>query len=108
MIDELKDIFPKDEGFDVTPSMTKEERMRLSHLVKVLHDDRNDPLWEKAHLALLLSVVPGGSRMQRLVARANAAYDRQDMERFDILLGEMKEAAERKEKRDAKANEQEL
>ena len=103
MIDELGDIFPKDEGFDVTPAMNRKDRLRLSHLVKVLYDDRNNPVWEKAHLALLLAEVPSGSRMQRLVARANAAYDRQDMERFDILLGEMKEAAERKDKRDGKA-----
>lgn len=103
MIEELKDFFPEDDwGQDARP-VDRKERMKWKHLVKVLSDDIDNPVWEKAHLALFLSVVPSGSRMQRLVARANAAYDRQDRERFVLLLVEMREAAERKDRKDGKA-----
>ena len=100
MIEELKDFFPETEWSDTDHPVDRKDRMKWKHLVKVLCDDIDNPVWEKAHLALFLSEVPSGSRMQRLVARANAAYDRQDRERFALLLVEMREAVERKEKRD--------
>ena len=100
MIEELNDFFPKErEWSENAPPADRRDRMKWTHLVKVLFDDVDEPVWEKAHLALFLSMVPSGSRMQRLVARANAAYDRGDRERFSLLLNELREAAERREKR---------
>lgn len=64
--------------------------------VRILEDDRDNVVWEKAHLLLFILCESATTRWGQAIRRLNAAYLRGDMERFDIILDEMRIMAEPK------------
>lgn len=77
---------------DDRPLNIKEVPSKAEQL-RVLEDDRYNVVWEKAHLALFCCMESRTTRWGQSMRRLNAAYQRGDIERFDIILGEMKEMA---------------
>lgn len=83
--------------FIINPAIaTYSDRLDRKHQVKMLEDDIAREWWEKAHLSLFLVEERTGTRWYNLLRRANAAYNRGDLERFRIILKEMKDSLTKK------------
>lgn len=91
-------VFPiegerKETVFDLVSPISKEERQTWTHQLKVLRDDIGLKDWEKAHLSLFIVMAyeKRQGRWGRCLQRANIAYKKGEMERFERILGEMED-----------------
>ena len=80
----------------LTEFSTLESRLEKAHQVKVLEDDINNVVWEKAHLSLFYTIEPNTTRWGQMLRRLNAAYLRGDDDRFRLILEDMKDMVARR------------